>query len=157
MALTLSEPVVAYAATTRRVARADVEQLRHWLCQRLAKRYPERNQDAIYIWLVQAVDSNEYHFVRNDRAIALAGIQYRVMKPARVVEEFAFELGYDGSEEVQPDRTVSASLYPEILRWAKGMGAKQVLLLEFSDSTLAATEKTVGELNRGGFYWAQVG
>lgn len=157
------EPVVRQATQVRRVSRADVEELRHWLVGRLAKAAQTYNRDAIYTFLVQALDSNEYLFIRNDRAVAMAAVQSRPLRPLRVTEMFCYAIGYepdDQSDEPTVFRSEAAqsaaTLYPAIKAWAKGLGAAQCYLLDHSDTTPYHVEKVFGALATGKFRWAVV-
>lgn len=150
------EPSVSYAATTRRVSRADVEQMRHWLCGRLVERYPAVNRDAIYHFLVQAIDSNEHCFVMNDRAVGLAMIQTRPLRPARIVEMFCFGLGRTGDAEEMTDGAPAASLYPTLAGWGRALGAREFHCMENSDATQRLVEAAVGELRRGSYRWVEL-
>jgi hypothetical protein len=135
-------PVIVQATLTRRVSRADLEDLRGWLIPRLMKSCPARNYGAVHVFLVQAAEANDTCFIRNDRAIALAAIQHRPLKPSRVAEIFCFALGFDGREGLSDEDADLASeasrsamtLYRPMLDWAMHQGAPEMTVLENSDA-----------------------
>lgn len=151
------EPVVAYAGTVRRMGRADLEQMRGWLIPRLLAAYPERNAAAVHVFLVQALESNEHYFVRNDRAVALASIQTRPLRPARVSEVFCFaigSMGRDAEEGVIGASSAAISLYPAMTAWCRGQGVRDLHILENSDAHPKEMARLFGDALLRGRYTA---
>lgn len=167
MALTLSEPldelvpdpVVVQATQIRRMGRADVEQMRNWLIGRLMRAHPDRNAGSIHVFLVQALESNEYFFIRNGRAVGMAMVQNLPLRAPRVVEMFVFTIGFesDGTSTTGGVSQAAAALYPAFATWARGMGAAQMFLRANTDASKADIEAALDrKLDHGSYWWLGV-
>jgi hypothetical protein len=152
VSVAIPDPRVLQATQTRRVTRADVEELRNWLIPRIADRHKMRNAGSLHMFLVSAIDSPEFLFVRNDRAVALVTLQRMALASPRIVEAFCFAIGHPGAGHVSDeddDRNAEASasaatLYPMMAAWGRNQGIDRFIVLTNSDATESAVQRALG-------------
>ena len=137
----------------RRVARHDLMEKGQWLCKRLKERWPHLQNGSLLGWLINCCDSNEYLFIRTDKAFLLAQMQKEFVEPYPWVKELfvlaetsdaKWPKDSDG-ETFQSQENASAVhqaavLYEDLLRWAEKIGANEIIVDKFSDVPLEDKE-----------------
>lgn len=115
---------------TRRFERPDIDRHAAWFIPRLLKSFPHLTERSVYTWLLNILDSNEFMFLFQDHAIALAQtVQYGLRSEAIVEEQFVWcEKSTD--KEQQAD---AVYFYDHFYQWAKRKGLSTVVVEESSD------------------------
>lgn len=137
----------------RRVARHDLMDKGPWLCKRLKEHWPHLQDRQILGWLQLCCDSNEYLFIRTDKAFLLAQMYREFVEPYPWVKEmFCLAEMVEGNpakgsdaESWQNEQNASALhqaaiLYEDLLRWAQTIGANEIIIDKFTDVPLEDKE-----------------
>jgi hypothetical protein len=121
-----------------------------WLVGRLRTRFSMLDEKKLAGWLHGMMDSNEALLQKTAHAVSLAQLMKEQLFPVTVVIE-RFCLAEEG-------HVLEASWhYAEMERWARGLGAKDLVVCEFTDvprpmiqeritPTLMVREQVVGRL-----------
>lgn len=133
----------------RRVARHDLMDKGPWLCKRLKEHWPHMQDRQILGWLQTCCDSNEYLFIRMDKAFLLAQMHREFIEPYPWVKELFCLAETDNSkypegsdnENYKKDQNDRARhqallLYEDLLRWAQSIGANEIIVDKFTDVPL---------------------
>src|SRR5215472_6216547 len=115
-------------ATARRIGLPDMFKHGTILVDRLIEKYPHLTKDnALGQLRTMMDDSRNYLFIINEGGIALFEQTREDWHPQPVViERFVFAF----SEAYQPQ---AALLYHDALRWANGIGARELIVERFTD------------------------
>lgn len=112
---------------TRRFNLPDMNDMGVWITGRLRERYAHLNDKNIFGWLRGLSASSEDLFIRTDHAVLMAQIVHETISPAPIVyERFVLVNGPEHDAE-------ALSLYDDLYRWAQSLGAKEIVVGEFSD------------------------
>jgi hypothetical protein len=130
----------------RRVTRGDLMDKGVWLCKRIKENWPHLQDRQMMGWLMTCCDSNEYLFIRTDKAFLLAQMYREFVEPYPWVKELFVlaELDYgnyqkdsDGEayQNQENARAIhqAATLYEDLLRWAQTIGANEIIVDKFTD------------------------
>lgn len=122
--------VVVDPPFTRRFERPDIDKHAVWFIPRLLKNYPHLTERSVYTWLLNILDSNEFMFLYQDHAIALAQVVAYSMRPDALVEEI-FVWCENPEDKVQ--QVDAAYFYDHFYLWAKRKGLPTLIVEESSD------------------------
>lgn len=128
----------------RRFEMPDLAKHGAWVSERLLQFYPHLDQQRLYGWLSGIVYNNEYKFLYQDHAVALALVfNGSSLSPRPVIrEQFVFVEDRENAEQ-QAD---AAAFYADFLRWAKAQDAQEIVLApEMSDVPAALVKKALGD------------
>jgi hypothetical protein len=124
----------------RRFMTADLSSHGAWMIPRMLKAYPELTEQSAVGWIKGFVHSNEYLFLRQDNAVALAQLMpgYSLV-PAQIVQErFVWVTDSKNQEQVEH----AADFYSEMYQWANRLtGVKDIIVDENTDVPRAMIEK----------------
>jgi hypothetical protein len=127
---------------TRRFSLADLSQHGKWILPRLLQALPhlghERNAAG---WLTSKVSSNEFLFLYQPNAVALAQVTYDETLDAKplVRERFVWA---QSPEHVE----AAANFYDDIAQWAKSLGASVIIVEESSDVPHEVVREKLGRI-----------
>lgn len=121
----------------RRFGMADLNDMGSWLIDRLQKKFPHLYTRMLSGWLSGAMGSNEFLFLRTDNACGMAVMTNNPMQEQPVVTE-VFVLSRNG------DLAEAATFYPAFRRWAKQIGASDMVIEQFSDVPHEIVRDVVG-------------
>ena len=111
----------------RRFGNADLSRHGKWLLPRLLKAYPHLNERGAASFLQQLSLSNEYLFLYQDNAVALAQVlSTHTLSGKPLVQEHFVWLENPEDKQQQLD---GAWFYPEFRRWGKSCGC-DVMVIE---------------------------
>jgi len=131
----------------RRVYRHDINEMGAFLCKRIKERWVHLQDRQILGWLITCAESNEYFFVRTDRAFLLAQSNRDFLEQYPWVKEvfcFAYydDVKFDGDgkeaeayrKEIKESAVFqAASLYEDLIRWAQKICANEIIVDRFTD------------------------
>lgn len=127
----------------RRFMTADLARHGSWLIPRVMKTF-ELSEAAAVGWVKGFVSSNEFMFLQQDNAVALAQLMpgYSLV-PAQIVQErFVWVADPKNKEQVE----LAAHFYPEIYNWAvRLVGVKDVIVDENTDVPRHLIETNIAE------------
>ncbi len=132
----LGTPTVSIV-TPRRFGMADLNDMGPWLIDRLQKKFPHLHTRMLSGWLSGAMGSNEFLFLRTDNACGMAALINEPMSAAPVIRE-VFVLSRNG------DLNEASAFYPAFRRWAKQIGASDMVIEQFSDVPHEIVRDVVG-------------
>lgn len=144
-AIALAVPdTVSLPTMTRRFDIPDLDRHKMWLLPRLYKAYPHLNERSLIGWLRSVIYSNEYLFLFQDDAVALAQcMSAHTMQPKPVVEErFVFVRDIESKEQAE----AASEFYTQFAVWAKHHGAEVVIVEEMSDVPHEQIGKKLGRI-----------
>lgn len=124
------KPVVIDPPFTRRFERPDIDKHAAWFIPRLLKSFPHVNDRYVHTWLLGILNSNEFMFLYQDHAIALAQVVAYTLRPEAIVEEMFVWCEDPASKEQQAD---AAYFYEHFYEWAKRKGLSTLIVEESSD------------------------
>lgn len=137
----------------RRVARHDLMDKGPWLCKRLKQHWPHLQDRQILGWLQTCCDTNEYLFIRTEKAFLLAQLYKEFVEPYPWVKEmFCLAETMEGNppkgsdaETYQKEQNAiaihqAALLYEDLLRWTQAIGGNEIIVDKFSDVPLEDKE-----------------
>jgi hypothetical protein len=104
----------------------DFDAIGIWLLSRLRARWTWMAERTAFGWLKGVMDSGDYMFLRNGGGVILADRTNDPLDPRPKVRVI-FCVSQDGQ------LPVTVNLYADVKRWALGMGAKEIVLGEFTD------------------------
>lgn len=114
----------------RRFERPDIDRHAAWFIPRLLKSYPHLTERSVYTWLLNILDSNEFMFLFQEHAIALAQtVQYGLRSEAIVEEQFVW-IEDPADKEMQID---ASYFYLHFYELAKRKGLSTVIVEENSN------------------------
>lgn len=135
-----------FTMSVRRVGMPDIADKSRFLCERLKERWPHLQDRFLLGWLQGLTGSNEYLFIRYDKAIGLfQRVKEFTDRYPRVYERFVIaELDTmkhpKGSEAESQQKTMNdiaisqaAELYSDAFRWAQSIGAAEIDVDHFTD------------------------
>jgi len=127
---TLENPEVIEPPFTRRFERPDIDKHAVWFIPRLLKTFSHLTERSVYTWLLNILNSNEFMFLYQDHAIALAQVVQYSMRPDAMVEEIFVwcEDPQDKSQQVD-----AAYFYEHFYQWAKRKALPTLIVEECSD------------------------
>jgi hypothetical protein len=138
----------------RRVSLADIDALVTWLWTRLQARYSRADIVQFRSFLCGCTTAADYWFVRTDAAIFLAAIHLSPLIDPVVVEHFALAVDYPGRDPAKDmdladydAEDAVAVLYPVLATWARGVGAKSMKVLSWSDARPEKLERVVSDID----------
>lgn len=127
---------------TRRFERPDIDRHAAWFIPRLLKSYPHLTERSIQTWLLNILNSNEFMFLFQDHAIALAQtVQYGLRSEAIVEEQFVWCEDASNKEWLAD----AAYFYDHFYEWAKRKGLSTVVVEESSDVPHDAVREKLGK------------
>jgi hypothetical protein len=141
MALALVKPA---PAAIRRFQTPDLSKHGGWMLPRLCKAYPLISEGRIAGWLQGLIYSNEFLFLYQDHAVALAQRFFpdALQSIPVITEKFVF---VENPED--PEQQASAALfYDEFHRWAKNQGILTIIVEELSDVPHDTIKERLGRL-----------
>jgi hypothetical protein len=127
----------------RRFMTADLSRHGPWLLPRVMKMCDLTEQAAVG-WIKSFVAANEFMFLQQDNAVALAQLMpgYSLI-PAQIVQE-RFVWVADPKDKVQVE--MASHFYPEIYNWATRLsGVKDVIVDENTDVPRSLIEECIAE------------
>ena|ERR1700722_11388349 len=117
-----------------------------YLCKRIKEHWPQLQDRQILGWLQGCANSNEYLFIRTEKAWLLAQVQREFTEPYPWCKEiFCFAVTDDGNydkgsegEKYQKDLNAdaimqAASLYEDLIRWAQKICANEIIVDKYTD------------------------
>lgn len=126
---------------TRRFERPDIDKHAAWFIPRLLKTFPHLTERYVYTWLLNIMQSNEFMFLYQDHAVALAQVVAYSMRPEAIVEEI-FVWCEDPSSKQQTEN--AAHFYNHFYQWAKRKGLPTLTVAECSDVPPDLIRKQLG-------------
>jgi hypothetical protein len=135
---------------SRRVARYDLVDYGAFLCKRMKEHWPHLQDRQILGFLQGCSDgpsSNEYLFIRTERAFLLAQSFQEFLEPYPWIKEIFCFAYYDDARypaegdsvekyqrEVKDSAVLqAASLYEDLVRWAQKIGANEIIVDKYTD------------------------
>ena len=124
----------------QRVNLADLQELADFILRKIMVRYPTHNPRAVMGWLMAAIDSNEYFFVRCGPAVAMAQVIRDFLAPMEAREVFVFA----------PEDSIGhgRALYSDMAQWATNQGAARLVVEVFTDIEHADVSLELGTPKR---------
>ena len=116
----------------------DISACGDWLIARLAKRYGGLTPQTALGWLRGMMESPEFLFLRNDKAVFLGQSRHTRLDPTPICEE-VFCLAQEGGQRH------AAALYKDFLRWAEAQQARELIVDGFSDVPKPLITEMLGE------------
>ena len=111
----------------RRFQMPDLKDHGSWITERLIALWPHHNEHTLFGFLRGVLSSNEFLFLYQDHAVALATVAHpHPLQPKPFVQEI-FVLAEEGYQ------AEAASMYTEFARWAKLRGIDTIVVQEMSD------------------------
>ena len=133
--LVVTEPLVPLL----RVSMPDLDAWGPWLLKRLKHRFPHLSDRMFHGWLRGCMESNEFLFVRSTNAIGLAQVVRSPLQPmADVMEVFVLLKEEQIAEGV--------AIYDEFRRWTLNMGARDLIVDNFTDVPKEVIQANLGRL-----------
>jgi hypothetical protein len=120
----------------RRCTLADMPEWEAWLIGRLRQKWPTISDVSFRGKLNGWNASNEFLFIRNDLAVALA-IAMRDNMDGRSYVRAIFAFARDGAAQSSPGERAIVALYRHMREWAKSMRATRVYFSGRSDIGLS--------------------
>jgi hypothetical protein len=150
-AVALKDDPVTYKI--RRFGLVDLTTKGPWLYSRLKAKYPTVPDREFQGWLYGFEGSNECWFTCTDNAIALFQVVKERLSPVpTVVEQFVFVVDPKNIGHIDE----GAFLYENMMMWAKGIGAREVLVQILSDVPNEVIEQRIGSLRLRKQFYAKV-
>jgi hypothetical protein len=128
------------AGNMRRFHLPDLDKHGAWLVQRLRRAYPHRTDRDLVGWLKGLLYSNEFMFLYQDHAVALAVLTRQHPLEERPVIQEMFVFAMEGHDRE------AAAFYGEFARWAKNMGVETVVVETMSDVPHELIKEKLGRL-----------
>lgn len=135
--------------SSRRVSRPCLTDMGAWLCKRVREHWPQLQDRQILGWLIGCAESNEFLFIRTEKAFLLAQVQREFVEPYPWVKEIFCLCYTDGgkyekgseAEQFQKDGNADAiaqgaSLYDDLIRWAQKICANEIIVDKYTDVTV---------------------
>jgi hypothetical protein len=119
------------------------------LIERLKEKFPHLRDDTIHGWLRSKVEGNDWLFITNDYGVALAeAVRETLALQTTVIERFVLVSPVAGEDDAGRKERLErcCDLYLDILRWAQGMDAKEIVLETFTDCSREMIKKRMGRL-----------
>lgn len=138
---TIERPAVVEPPFTRRFERPDIDKHAAWFIPRVLKVFPHQTERSVYTWLLNILNSNEFMFLYQDKAIALAQVVAYSLRPESVVEEI-FVWCEDPKDKDQ--LADAAYFYEHFYEWAKRKGIVTLIVEENSDVPHEVIRKQLG-------------
>jgi hypothetical protein len=136
----LSNRPAPVEATIRRFGTADLSRHGGWIMRRIQKLRPELSDRLIGSWLTGLINSNEYLFLYQDHAVALAQVMREETMSNKPIVRERFVFCEEGHE------AEGAEFYLEIMRWAKNLGCDVVFVEELTDVSHELVRSKVGRV-----------
>lgn len=127
---------------TRRFERPDIDKHAAWFIPRLLKSFPHLTDRSAYTWLLGILQSNEFMFLYQDHAVALAQVVAYSLRPEALVEEI-FVWCEDAKDKQQV--ADAAHFYSHFYEWAKRKGLSTVVVEENTDVPHDLVNETLGK------------
>lgn len=128
------------AGNMRRFQLPDLDRHGRWLVERLSKAYPHRTERELMGWLRGLLYSNEFMFLYQDHAVALAVMtRAHPLEQKPIVQEM-FVFAKEGHDRE------AVAFYGEFVRWAKNMGVETIIVEAMSDVSHDAIKEKMGRL-----------
>jgi hypothetical protein len=135
------KPVLVEPPFTRRFERPDIDKHAAWFIPRLLKTFPHLTERYVYTWLLNIMQSNEFMFLYQEHAVALAQVVAYSMRPEAIVEEI-FVWCEDPKDKAQVED--AAYFYDHFYQWAKRKGLTTLTVAECSDVPPDLIRKQLG-------------
>ena len=115
----------------RRFQLADLDRAGRWIVPRMAQAWPHLNERALVSFLRGILFSNEFLFLYQPHAVALAQvIGTHTLSPKPIVQErFVWVEDRANKEHI----ACAVLFYDRIREWAKGMQCETIIVEEMSD------------------------
>jgi len=131
-------------ATIRRFEIADLSTHGPWLLKRFQTLFPDVTEKYIAGFLRGIIYSNEFSFLYQDNAVALAQIIASPgIKPIKIVQEHFVWIA-DRNDKDQAEN--AADFYVHFKQWGKQQGAERMFVMENSDVPKPLVEQRLGRL-----------
>lgn len=132
---------IAEPPFTRRFERPDIDQHAAWFIPRLIKTFSHLNERAVFTWLLNIMQSNEFMFLYQEHAIALAQVVAYTVRPENTIEEI-----FVWCEDPKDKKHVedAAYFYDHFYQWAKRKGLSTLIVAECSDVPPDLIKKQLG-------------
>jgi hypothetical protein len=143
-ALKTASPPVLAPADVRRFELPDMDRHATWFMPRFLQKYPHLNERSAIGFLRGIIYSNEFQFLFQDKAVALAQlVGSGGLEPDPIVwERFVWVETPSDAKQQQ----AAAFFYPRIVKWAKGLGAKNIHVENSTDVPSEMIKAQVGRI-----------
>lgn len=141
-AATIEKHEIVDPPFTRRFERPDIDKHAAWFIPRLLKSFPHLTDRSAYTWLLNIMQSNEFMFLYQDNAIALAQVVAYSLRPEALVEEIFVWCADIKDKQQLAD---AAHFYSHFYEWAKRKGISTVVVEENSDVPHELVNETLGK------------
>lgn len=139
----IEAPSVVWNETAHRVH--DLQSI-PWLLPRLTQEYPHIGHWGWNTLLRGIMTSNEYLFVCNSHAVALAQLKQETLDPIPIVNEiFVLAEGGPGGDYTNH----ALALYDDVLRFAQAKGASEIHFDVLSDAPRPSVSKKLARVLNG--------
>lgn len=140
----VAAPVPLLNTTSRRFDVPDLDRHGLWLLPRLKQAYPHLNDRGVLSWIRNIVFVNDYLFICQENAVALAQVvSAHTLSPKPIVEErFVWVKDKENKEQV----AAAACFYEDFARWAKHNGAETLVVEEMSDVPHEMVKEKLGRV-----------
>ena len=128
---------VTESSQPRRFTVPDFNTYGMWIISRLKAKFPTMTDKTALGWLRGLMESNEYYFVTNEKAVLLAQMVHAGLDPAPKVREI-FCLCQDGQMQA------GADLYRSLAGWAKNIGTDEIIVMRLTDVSKPMIEEALG-------------
>jgi hypothetical protein len=123
---------------SHRFSYPDFDEVGLWLLKDLQERWPSITERNIAGWLRSLMESPEYLFIRNEKAVLLAQQTHEHLEPRPVVIEIFCVTQDSGNQD-------GAGLYTEMKRWAERLGAHKMIVEEFTTVPRPMIAEAIGQ------------
>lgn len=144
--IVLEKPPAIEPPFTRRFERPDIDRHRAWFIPRLLKSYPQLTDRTVLGWLISALESNEFMFLYQDHAVALAQVCAYSLRPEAVIEEIFVWCEQPQSKENQQQ---AAHFYDHFYNWAKRKSIATLVVQESTDVPAEMIRQELGNTEQG--------
>lgn len=130
----------------RRFERPDIDRHAAWFIPRLLKAFPHLTERSVLTWLLNILGSNEFMFLYQDHAIALAQVVTYSLQPDALVEERIVWCENPADKQQLAD---AAHFYTAFYEWAKRKGIPTLIVKESSDVPEELIKAALGDDKQG--------
>lgn len=116
--------------TSRNFVLPDWTDTRNWLLPRLQVKWPHLQAVQVDGWVRSIIDSREFMFIRTQSAVACAQVTRDTLSPVpEALEKFVIAKDRENKDHIAE----CLHLYGDLVRWAQNIGARDMIVEQFTD------------------------
>src|SRR5579872_144789 len=134
---------IIFRTPTSRFVFPDFSTYGAWLVDRLRPMWPHVTERSIIGWLRGCSESKEFHFLKTDHAVGMAEVSYHPLTAIPQIEETFVIV-----DNVTREKSLyeACAIYCGFKRWAKTLGADEIVVGRCSDVPLELIERAIGKI-----------